>query len=273
MHLEQISSLPLPWTPQRQGPGAPAWNYATLLEYAPTVADKDSEDTYLPLASVVLADDSLVVCVNLSPQPLHLRLRRYRGDATAPPHRSTLGQGDAFVVPQAMLPLLEVAVSDPALAEATVGACAVETGAMLMMLHSAHTFTHYTRAEVQTILHSPSFVARHGRRQRPWHSHRRPQRAPRLVPVLARRAPREGTTRADHSRRTPALGIKTVVHASPHVCQLQGILQTYTRAHHRSFPWSTAGGRHGRRFVRNPGQALGHRAHGGHDDRQCVWTM
>ena len=266
MHLEQISPLCTTlWDTLEawQGPGAPAWNYATLLEYAPTFADKDSEDTYQPLASVVLADDSLVVCVNLSPQPLHLRLRRYRGDATTSPHRSTLGQGDAFVVPQAMIPMLEVAVSDPALAEATDGAGAVEeTGAMLMMLHSAHTFTHYTRAEVHTILHdqlsssSPDTDA--------------DTTAVALAPSPAQRGrdtvnagagagaagAKTGNDASEPQQPhpSPALGIKTVVHASPHVCQLQGRARGRPRARSivRLPIVHQLVGVHGRRFARNP---------------------
>ena len=265
MHLEQVSPLCTTlWDTLEawQGAGAPAWNYATLLEYAPTFAEKDSEDTYQPLTSVVLADDSLVVCVNLSPQPLRLCLRRYRGNETTPPHRSTLGQGDAFVGPQAMLPLLEVAVSDPALADAKDGADTGGTGAMLLMLHSAHTFTHYTRAEVHTILHdqlSSSSPDTDADTTAVTLAPSPTQRVRATVSAGAGAGAGAGAQTGNGAEGplphpSPALGIKTVVHAPPHVCQLHGRARGRTRGRaivqlpvvHQLV------GVHGRRFARNP---------------------
>jgi hypothetical protein len=277
MRLEQVSPLCTTlWETLQtwQGAGAPAWDYATLIEYAPTFADKGSEAMYQPLTSVVLADESLVVCVNLSPRPLHLRLRRYRGDASKAPHRSTLEQGDAFVVPQAMLPLFEVVVSDPALAddgneddgdnsgnrEDNTATSNEARGAMLMTFHAAHPYTHYTDAEVRAILDddhqsssSPDTDA--------------DATTVTLSPLPAQRVTESGARAgagagagADagatppRPHPSPALGIKTVVNAPPHVCQMDGAGRRGGRARVivRLPVVHQLVGVHGRRFAHNP---------------------
>ena len=290
MGLEQVSPLCTTlWETLQtwQGADAPAWDYATIIEYASTFADKGSEAVYQPLTSVVLADESLVVCVNLGLRPLHLRLRRYRGNPSTTPHRSTLEQGDAFVVPQAMLPLFEVAVSDPALAEeedddgrvndgVNDGGSGTEArGAMLLTFHAAHPYTHYTHAEVRSILgdhqssSSPDTDA--------------DKTTVKLSPLPSQRVVSSWVSGVTHTESgagagagagatpprphlSPALGSKTVVNAPPHVFRLDGL--TRGRGAGRGRDAGCRGGRaraivrlpvvhqlvgvHGRRFARNP---------------------
>lgn len=274
MHLEQVSPLCTTlWETLQtwQGAGAPAWDYATLIEYAPTFADKGSEAVYQPLTSVVLADESLVVCVNLGPRPFHLRLRRYRGDASTAPHRSTLEQGDAFVVPQAMLPLFEVAVSDPALAEdgEDDGESNEARGAMLMTFHAAHPYTHYTYAEVRAILDDHQSSSSPDTDADATTVTLSPLPAQRVTESGARAGAGAGagagaTPPLPHP--SPALGIKTVVNAPPHVCHMDGPSRSLRAVRGRGAGLSGRRGRvivrlpvvhqlvgvHGRRFARNP---------------------
>jgi hypothetical protein len=167
-----------------------------------------------------------------------------------------------------MLPLLEVAVSDPALADA--GEDVGGSGAMLLMLHAAHPFTHYTRAEMIAILDQPSSSS----------PDTDADATVTLAPSPAQRVrgivggggddgdDATRTAKGDgaggpppppHPHPSPALGIKTVVQAPPHVHRLDGRARgrggrSGARARRivRLPVVHQLVGVHGRRFARNP---------------------
>lgn len=125
------------------------WNYATLEDFPASFDGYATECEYTRSASVPDAQ-SLVVKVNISQTPLEMTLRWYR---SSPPqtHTYVIHQGDALVLPQAMLSFVEFGIRDPAIHTPTNPAMAVtERGAMVLTLMAMRTST----------MHSPTSVKR-----------------------------------------------------------------------------------------------------------------